>query len=151
MEIVTTHTISAPAVRVFDIVADIPGWPKVLSAVRTVDVLSGEPAGVGSHIRQSRKMFRRLAIDDMYVAALDAPKRMLLTAEGRGVRYLTEYVVEGVDATSARLTLRFRATPETWFARLMARLTGLLGPSTKRSLEKDLRDFTAAAEAAGAN
>jgi len=150
MEIVTTRIISAPAERVFGIVADIPEWPKVLSAVKSASILSGGPVGVSSHVRQTRKMFRRLAINDMYVAALDPPKRMLLTAEGRGIRYLTEYTVEDAGPTSARLTLRFRATPETWFAGLMARVTGLPGPGTKRSLEKDMGDFAAAAEAAGA-
>jgi Polyketide cyclase / dehydrase and lipid transport len=151
MEIVASRTIAAPAARVFGIVADIPNWPKVVKAVKTVSVLPGEPAGVGSHVRQTRKMFRRLAIKDMSVAALDAPHRLLLTADSRGVHYLAEYLVEDVDAASARLTLRFRATPETWLARLMARLTGLLGPGAKRSLDNDLNDFATAAEKTGAS
>ncbi len=145
MEIAITRTIAAPAARVFGIVADIPNWPKVIGAIQSIDILSGAPVGVGTHFRETRTLFGRSASEDMYVAALDSPHRLLLTADSHGMHYITEYTVEPIDAMSTRLTLRFRGTPETITARILSRLTGFMVPKLKKAIETDMNDLAAAA------
>ncbi len=149
MEIVVTRTIDAPAARVFQVVADIARWPKVVGAIESVEILSGEPVSVGTHFRETRRLFGRTASEDMYVAALDPPHRMLLTADSNGMHYLTEHIVEAINDTASTLTIRFKATPETLLARLMSRFTGFLAPKLEGALERNTIDIAAAAEHGG--
>jgi hypothetical protein len=146
LEIVVTRIVKAPAARVFRIIADIPNWPKIVTAIESTDVLSGEPVGVGTHFRETRRMFGRLASEDMHVAALESPTRLLLTAESNGAHYLTEHLVEAINGSTAKMTLRFKAIPETTMARLMSRLMGFMIPKLRRMLERDMGDIAAAAE-----
>jgi|GEM_PF-2624000 len=149
MEVVITRAVQAPATRVFNTVADIPAWPGILRVVKAINVLSGEPVEVGSHIRQTRKALGGPRDEDMYVAALDAPNRLLLTSDHHGIHFIGEFTVHSVDAETSNLSLRFRATPETWYARIAANLTGLIGAGAKRTLEKAMTDFKTAAERPG--
>lgn len=145
--LIVSRVIKAPCGAVFAHLTTPERWPDAISAIEAVEVLTPEPFGLGSCFRETRTMFGRQASEDMTVAALDPPKRMLLTANNHGVRYEKEHFLEETDE-GTRLTLSFSGEPQTLINRLTGRVMWLLmGNMLRKMLERDLDDLKRSLEA----
>jgi hypothetical protein len=85
------------------------------------------------------------ATEEMTVAELAPPSRLVLTAENHGARYRAEHLFAS-EAGGTRLTLSFEGKPLTLFAYLMMPLGYLLAGAVRRQLEADLADLKRRAE-----
>lgn len=146
MKIAVSADIAAPPERVFALLADIERWPQTISAIRGVEILTDGPVDVGTCFRETRVMHGREAVEEMTVAAIEPPRRLVLTAENHGARYVAEQRLEPT-AEGTRLTLAFEGVPVTLLARLLSVMAVLLKGSIEKALRQDLADVKRAAEA----
>ena len=137
--------VSAPPDVVFAVVRDVESWPQFISAIRQVEMLTPGAPSIGSRFRETRTMFGRTATEEMTVAELDPPHRLVLTAFNHGTAYRAEHVLEA-EGAGARLTLMFEGRPVSLAARLFAPLGWMFMGTVKRQLASDLADLKREAE-----
>ena len=145
MRITVQLKIDAPPDVTFALVADIPGWPRVISGIQSVDMLTPGPVAVGTRFRETRVMFGRQATEEMTVAEIEAPRRLILTAFNHGTAYRAEHLFEA-HGGGTKLELAFEGRPVTLLARLLTPLGLLFRGTVKRQLEADLADLAREAE-----
>ncbi len=145
MRITVQLKIDAPPDVAFALVADIPGWPRVISGVQSVDMLTPGPVAVGTRFRETRVMFGRQATEEMTVAEIEAPLRLIFTAFNHGTAYRAEHLFEA-HGGGTKLVLAFEGRPATLLARLLTPLGLLFRGTVKRQLEADLADLAREAE-----
>ncbi|RKY18070.1 MAG: hypothetical protein DRQ55_14315 [Planctomycetota bacterium] len=83
-------------------------------------------------------MFKKEAVEEMWVTGFDPPRRYTVEANSCGMLYQTlfEFVPEG-DGTSVSWT--FKGTPQTLIAKLTGPIFGLLFKGTmKTCMQRDL-------------
>ena len=80
--------IDAPPQLVFPAIADIESWSSMISAISAIVLLTPGPVAVGTRFRETREMLGRKATEEMMVAEVEPPRRLVLTASraARGVR-----------------------------------------------------------------
>jgi uncharacterized protein YndB with AHSA1/START domain len=137
--------IAAPPGVVFATVTDVARWADFISGIDRVEMLTDGPVGIGSRFRETRTMFGRSASEEMTVAELAPPRRLVLTAENHGTRYVATHDIMP-SPMGARLVLGFEGTPVTVAARLFSVIGLLFVGTLRRKLEEDLREFKAEAE-----
>jgi hypothetical protein len=137
--------IDAPPQVVFATVADIESWPSAISAIREVTLLTPGPVAVGTRFRETREMFGRKATEEMTVAEMKPPRRLVLTAFSHGTAYRVEHLLKVVGA-GTRVTLAFEGRPVTLAARLLMPLGLLFADTVRRQLASDLADLGREAE-----
>ncbi|MDX2158110.1 MAG: SRPBCC family protein [Hyphomicrobiaceae bacterium] len=140
--------VGAPPERVFAALVDIAGWPQRIAAIRRIEFLSDGPLAVGSRFRETRMMFGREAVEEMTVAAIEAPSRLVLTACNHGTDYRMTHLVEP-SVSGTRLTLVFEGVPRTLAARLLAPLGRIMIRSVRKHMEGDLADLKRHIEGGG--
>jgi uncharacterized protein YndB with AHSA1/START domain len=145
MNITVETTIAASPEIVFATMTDIVRWPEFVHAIEKVEMLDPGHVGVGTRFRETRSMFGRSATEEMTVAALEPPLRMVFTADSHGAHYVTTHVIvpEGVRS---RLVLSFEGEPVTIAAKLFSVISSLFVASLRRHIEGDLADMKAEAE-----
>ena len=137
--------IDAPPHVVFAVLADIPAWPSVISAIAEVGLLTPGPVAVGTRFRETREMFGRKATEEMTVAEIEPPRRLVLTAFNHGTAYRGEHLL-AAEGTGTRVTLAFEGRPITLEARLLMPLGLLFAGTVRRLLASDLADLGREAE-----
>ena len=119
MQVTVETEVAAPPDVVFATMADIAHWPEFIGGIERVELLTDGPMRVGTRFRETRTMFGRSASEEMTVAELVPPHRLVLTAENHGTRYVATHEVTPT-ANGARLALTFAGTPVTVAARLFS-------------------------------
>jgi len=145
MKIEVETLIAASPEAVFAILTDISRLPEVLAGIEQVEVLTPGPLAVGTRFRETRRMFGRLATEEMTVAEIVPSERFVLTAFNHGTRYRAEHVLD-TAGTGSYVRLRFEGRPETPLAWLMAPLGWMFQSGVKAQLASDLADIKRAAE-----
>jgi carbon monoxide dehydrogenase subunit G len=145
MQVAVEAFINAPPDAAFRTAADIADWPRFISAIDAIEVLSPGAVGVGTRFRETRAMFGRKATEEMTVAAIEPPRRLVLTARNHGTAYRAEHSL-APEGVGTRLTLTFEGRPVTLLARLLVPIGLLFMGTVKRQLESDLADLKREAE-----
>lgn len=145
MQIVVEEVIRAPRPLAFAMAADVRSWPSFISSIRSTELLTREPVGAGTRIRETRHIHGSLNTAEMTFAEFDPPAGFVLMAENHGARYRIEHIFEEVPFGTG-LTLRFTATPLTTGARLLSPLAMLFRNALHRQLKSDLADLKSAIE-----
>lgn len=140
-----TRRIAAAPERVFDAIADIPTAGRRLRSVTKVEMLTDPPVRVGTRWRETRTMFGRAATEEMTVAVLDRPYRLVFTSRNHGTDYQMTYLLAADDG-GTRLEAQFGATPANLVSRILAFIARPLTRRLVGMLEADLADIAAAAE-----
>lgn len=146
MRMTVESVIAAPLETVFQLMTDIPRWPRTITAIERVDVLTDGPVAVGTRFRETRRMFGREATEEMTVSELTPPTRFVLTAFNHGTAYRAEHSLAPTNG-GTRLTLTFEGIPKTLGARLLMPLGLMMKGTVKKQLAADLADIKRAAEA----
>ena len=145
MQITVETLINAPRAEVFALAIDLARWPEFIKAIEKIEVLTPGPVRVGTRFRETRRMYGRRATEEMTLAELAAPERIVLTAENYGTRYrIQEHFI--AEAAGTRIRIDFEGTPLTWTASLLAPLATAMAGSVKEQLAADLADIKRAAE-----
>ena len=137
MQIAVKCFVETPPDAAFSTAIDISNWPRFISSVQSVELLTPGPVAAGTRFRETRSMFGRQASEDMTLAQIEPPRRFLLTAFNHGTAYRAEHLF-APEAAGTRTTLVFEGQPATLLARLFAPLGWLFLGSLKRQLELDL-------------
>lgn len=135
MQIAVKCFVEAPPDAAFSTAIDISNWPRFISGVQSVELLTPGPVAAGTRFRETRSMFGRQASEDMTLAQIEPPRRFLLTAFNHGTAYRAEHLF-APEAAGTRTTLVFEGQTATLLARLFTPLGTL-----KRQLELDLADL----------
>ncbi len=143
--------IEASVETVWSIITDLDGASGVMSGILKVERLGGPPGyEVGTRWRETRKMFGKVATEDMEVASVEALRSTTVVAHSHGADYVSGFTVEPLPS-GTRLTMRFTGSPSadaSGFSRVMAKMTAPLGASaTRKAMQTDLNEIKAAAEA----
>lgn len=140
----STH-IAAPPDRVFALFTDLRNAPSRVKAITALEVLTDGPIGKGTRFRETRTMFGRSCTETMEITGFDPPRSYTVAANSCGCLYRTEFAFRP-DAGGTAVEFTFSATAQTFWAKLMAPLFGLMASSLRKAVEKDLADLKAVAE-----
>ena len=146
--IVLTRRVDAAPARVWSVLIDIENAADTLSGVESVELLGPATYAIGTRWRETRIMFGKKATEEMWVTAVDAPRRTVVEAESSGAHYPTIFTVEA-EGTGSRLSLEFSGRPVTdsLGQRLIWSTVGKLGLSAAaKTMRVDLDDIATAAE-----
>src|SRR5699024_4269147 len=110
MQIDLSRHIAADPDVVWDVLIDIPGAPRTLSDVMSVEILTNKPYEPGLRWRETRKMFGIKATEEMMVVESEPPGATRIVAENGGTEYTTIFTITP-DATGSTLRMRFSAAP----------------------------------------
>lgn len=149
MQIEVSREIGAPAERVWGLITDLPNSPSVMTAISSVEILSGGPEfGVGTRWRETRTMFGREATEEMEVRDVDPGRWYTVTAESHGTRYESRFEVFPAGDHACILRMTFAGEPTSTVSRVMSATVGrLFAGATRKAVEQDLADIASAAEA----
>ncbi len=145
MRIEARRTIKADAETVFGVLTDIEAWPDFISGIKSAEKLTEGPLRRGSRFREIRVVHGHEAAEEMTVALLEPPVRLVLTAENHGARYEIIHEVVARDPGS-ELVVSFEARPQSFWARLMAPLAGFMARDIERQIGRDLTDIARESE-----
>lgn len=102
MRFETSVEIGASQQRVWEILAGIEAWPRLLETVDEAEVLTPEPVGVGSRVRLRQP---KLPEGVYEITAWEAPAFFAWTQRASGASTTAGHRVDALDAGRARLTL----------------------------------------------
>lgn len=140
--------IQASPERVFEVFADIPGTGARISAITRIEMLSDGPIGKGTRWRETRVMFGREAIEEMWISEFDPPRGYSVEANSHGAKYLTRYAFFP-EGAGTRVVMEFGADATTFFAKLMGKLFfKAMAKSVQDALKKDMVELKQLCEAA---
>ena len=140
-----TKRIAAPPAAVFAVVADVERLPSRIPEIKSVELLTPGPVGVGTKIKETRVMFGKEASETFEVVEFDPGRRLTLVAVSCGAEYRCEHrFVPDAGGTVLELAIRTRAL--TLFAKLMTPLGWLMAGMMKKAIAKDLDAVARAAE-----
>jgi carbon monoxide dehydrogenase subunit G len=141
-----SRTVAAPAGAVWSILIDLDGLVDTISAVQSIEVLSGdEPFGVGTKWRETRTLFGKKATEVMRVTDIDPGTSYVVEAESHGARYTTVMTVTATGDDTSEITIDFGAEPTGTLARIMGATIGkLFENATRKAFAHDLDDIAAA-------
>ena len=92
MQIAVECFVEAPPDAAFSAAIDISNWPRFISGVQSVELLTPGPVAAGTRFRETRSIFGRQASEDMTLAQIEPPRRFLLTAFNHGTAYRAEHL-----------------------------------------------------------
>lgn len=141
------RTIQAPTETVFKTVSNIPQAAKTITAIDSIVMLSEGPIGEGSRWRETRKMFGKEAVEEMWITNWKPHTSYSVEAESCGTHYKTEYTFTPSD-DGTRVSMVFSGQPLTLFAKVMAPMGLLMKGTIRKCFERDLADAAAAIEGA---
>ena len=124
---------------------EVERWSDIIEAIERVEVLTPGPVAVGTRFRETRTMFGKRATEEMTVAELDPPRRLVLTAHNHGTAYRAEHLFEPQD-NGTRLTLIFVGEPQSLLARVFSPIGYMMLGTLRRQLASDLADLAREAE-----
>lgn len=150
-DVTVEREVNAPAERVWNVLTDLEGSERNLSAVRKVERLDGGSGfGVGTRWRETRVMFGREATEEMAVAAIEPGRSYVVESDSRGMHYRSVMGVEPLGDARSRVYMTFAGTPTGLLTRVMAATLGRLMMGTvRKEIRKDLDDIARAAEGSG--
>lgn len=128
------RTIDAPLPRVFSTVAQVENFAKAVPDIVATEFLSEVRSGVGTRIRETRRMHGREATTDLEVTEYAENDRVRLVADAGGTIWDSVFTVV-TDSDSVRLTLTMDARPYTIMSKLV---NPFIKPFVRRAIESDM-------------
>lgn len=144
-ELKCSRPVAAPPARVFEILADLRGGAKRITAITKLEVLTPGPIGKGTRFRETRVMFGREATEEMEITHFDPPRSYTTEARSHGCHYVCTLRCEP-RGSGTELEMGFAAKPMTFGARIMGLLMKPFAKKLMSACSKDLDDIAAAAE-----
>ena len=129
------RSIQAPADRVFQTVAHIESFSKVVPDIVKVEFLSDQKEGVGARFRETRRMGKREASTELEVTEYVPNERVRLVSDQGGTIWDSVFTVVPVAKDEVELKLEMDANAYKPAAKLMnLMIRGFI----KKAIEKDM-------------
>lgn len=145
MQIVVEDIIRAPRVIAFANVTDVRNWPRMIASIESTEILTREPIGAGTRVRETRRMYGRPATSELTFQEFEPPTHFVLTGENNGTVYRIVHDFADVS-DGTKLTLTFVAEPASLSAQLMTPLALMFKGTLRRQIASDLSDLKRAIE-----
>lgn len=139
---------ATPPARAFAVLTDLANLPKIISGIDKVEVLAVGPVGVGTRFRETRRLYGRMATEEMEVTAWDPPRSFTLEARSHGSHYLITHTLTPKDG-GADVELAFATEALTPIARILSFLMQGMTKGVGDLMRKDLLEAKAHAEKTG--
>jgi len=138
--------VDAPVERVFDVYSDLRRAPERASGIKSLEVLTEGPIGVGTKFRETRVMFGREATEQMEVTEFRRNEMYAIECTSCGTHYRSELEFRA-DGAGTIVDMSFDGRPVTKTARILGALMGvMMKGACKRAMEQDLTDLKKAVE-----
>jgi uncharacterized protein YndB with AHSA1/START domain len=132
--IVSTRRIDASVDRVFETVAYIDNFARVVPAIVKVEYVTAQRSGVGTRFRETRRMGRREATVELEVKEFVPGQRIRLVTDAGGTVWDTVFSVRA-EGSGAELSMVMEDKPY----RLLAKLFNpLLRGMIRKGVESDM-------------
>lgn len=142
----TSVGIEAPPARVYEVVTDLENAAERISGIKSMEVLTDGPFGVGTRFRETRVVFGKEATEEMEVVAVTPGEGYELRAESHGHVYKS-FVRVRPEGSGSVLSMGFEGHPQGMAARIVGTLMGaMMRSQTKKMMDQDLADIKRAAE-----
>lgn len=138
--------VPAPIERVFEVFTELDKAVERIPSIVSLEVLSEGPFGEGTRWRETRVMFKKEAIEEMWVTGFEPPRSYNVEAESHGSLYSTKYTFEP-DGDGTRVTWAFTGTPISLGAKIMGPIFNVLLKGTMKKCMLD--DLEALRDACG--
>ncbi|MEE9381974.1 MAG: SRPBCC family protein [Nannocystaceae bacterium] len=147
MSTITVATlVAAPVESVFAVYTDLAKSVERIPELTALELLTEGPVGKGTRWRETRVMFKKKAVEEMWISSFDPPRSYTAEAKSHGMRYETLFEFVAKDG-GTRVTWTFDGTPLTLGARIMAPIFGILmGGVMKKCMRNDLEALAAVCE-----
>jgi len=143
---VTRHS-AAPVERVWELATDLAGMPDRLSAVIATEVTTPPPFGVGTRWKETRRIMKRDASEEMWVTAVEPQQSYVVEAESNGAHYTSTFTFASTADGGTDVTMSFGAEPVGTMSKFFSPVAfKLMRKSVATQLANDLDDLTRAAE-----
>ena len=136
--LIMSTDVAAPIEKVFEVYSDLAKLVERIPGITALEILSEGPFGEGTRWRETRLMFKKEAVEEMWVTGFKPSESYTVEAQSHGMLYQTlyEFTPEG-DGTKVSWT--FKGTPQTFGAKLTAPIFGLLFTGVmKKCMQGDL-------------
>lgn len=137
--------IDAPQEQVFALISDLEGAADRIEGITKIEMLSEGPIGVGTRWRETRRMFKRDATEEMEISAFDPPSSYEATCESCGCTFTHEFRCTPENG-GTKVTVTMLTKANTIMAKLMAPMGFLMKGAMKKCVQKDLEDLKQYAE-----
>jgi hypothetical protein len=137
--------INASSEVVFAASTDIAAWPKHISAIERVELLTDGPVGVGTKFRETRIMFKKEASEEMEITAFDPPNQYVVGSDSCGARFTTTMRFVPHEAGTL-LEMEMVTVPTSLMGRLMAPIGLLFKGAMVKMIKRDMADLARAVE-----
>lgn len=121
---VSTH-VSAPVAETFEVFTEIEKAADRISSIVSIELLSEGPFGDGTRWRETRLMFKKEAIEEMWVTGFNPPHGYTVEAESHGMNYST-LISFTPDGDGTKVSWAFTSTALSFGAKIMAPIFNVL-------------------------
>ena len=142
--IVSRHVDASPE-RVFDAATNLREAAQNVRGIKSLDVLTDGPIGVGTRFRETRVVFGKEATEEMEITAFDRPRLYRVEADSCGCHYVTDIHVEPKDG-GTELRFEFTPEPQSFFAKALSFAMRPMMKACLKAIEGDMDDVKAVAE-----
>jgi carbon monoxide dehydrogenase subunit G len=134
--------IAAKPEQVWKVMTNKSDCASFIEALDLVEILEEPKTGlVGLKWKETRTLFGKTATEIMWVTESVDNKYYKTRAENHGAIYISTISIEEIE-NGTKLTMDFDSTAQTFGAKIMAGIFGLLFKNaTIRALQKDLEDI----------
>jgi uncharacterized protein YndB with AHSA1/START domain len=140
-----SRDIKAPVEQVFAMFTDIEHGPDHVSGIKTIELVSYGPLGLGTRWRETREVLGRLDDAEMEITAFEKNRTYTITHHKAGVRIDTVFTFEPVpDGT--RVSIEFGLNPQGLPPALLSPIEWAIGDKVRSVLSQDLLDLKASVE-----
>jgi hypothetical protein len=148
VQIELAKTVASQPSAAFAIVANVTDWPRIITSIRRVELLTPGPIRLGTRLREHRIMFGRESVQVMEVATIERPHRLRLLIEHPDLHYEIDHLIDAVHGGGCRMMLIFRSRPGNPVGRaLHSFMTPFMEITLRDELERDLSDLASAVTA----
>lgn len=137
MKMSFNRTVNAPVSEVFQVYSDFGNAATRVEGIEKIEILTGDPIGIGTRFRETRIMFGRPSTEEMEITEFEPNQKYTVEAFSCGAHFQTIFRFQpNGDATTVEVELTTRNI--SWFAKLMSPLGFLMAGSMKKIFESDV-------------
>ena len=132
--------------EVFRVFTDLENAADRISGIQKIDVLTDGPIRAGTRFRETRIMFKKEAVEEMEITAMEPGESYSFGCESCGCAYSSTFrFTPNGGGTNVEFHMEARAV--SLFAKIMSPLTALMfGPMMRKCMTQDMEDLKAAIE-----
>ena len=142
-----TTTIAAPPERIWSIICDIEGSPKVVKEIERIHMLTDPPFRVGTRWQETRKTPIGHATAELEVVDLTPPTGYAVRSTLHANEFLCRFNISPQNAGATRLDLHMEMRPLNITGQFFAFFSPLIVGAMKSAMQQDLNHIKHAAEA----